>query len=138
MSNLSALLSSMTEAEAALAASVILKARRDDECRNEKLRLLDTASDEEIIRATQSEFIGDAPPITLANRYDVNGGYVYREREIWFRSVGAHPRRPVIMKGARGIVMIRWAKSMAGGDNGYAEEVLERLIKLKKLKVGTN
>lgn len=133
MSSPSALLNDMTEAEVALAASVIQNARRENEEKARKLHLLNTASDDEIISAAQSEYIGTIPPITLANRYDKDGRYIYRDREIWFRDVGTHPRRPVIMKGARAIVMLRWARSVSGGDNGYVEEVLSRLVRAKKI-----
>lgn len=117
------------EMEAALSAVSALRARQNDECRRNHLVL--HGSDAEILAEAQSEFRCFVPMV-LAQTYDP-GGYTYPGRELW-GNVGAHRRRPVIMRGARAAMIARLGLSFYSySPTGYAIETFWRYVRMRRL-----
>lgn len=94
--------------------------------------LVECGTDEEIIAAAQ-DYMGGGTPVTLANRYDKVPRHC-EIRGICF-ACHSHPRRPVIMRGAK------WARIAAFGfsdhlcANGWATEVYRRAIRMSKMTI---
>lgn len=110
----------------------------DYERRNNNLRswqeVLDHGTDEEILEKAQRE-CSEIAPITLARNYPMDGCYVMADlaREIVPYNMRSHPRRPVIMKGARYQRYKRYSLSEGrSAPNGWLIRVHARAMRMSK------
>lgn len=123
--------------EQVLQVARIIEGMRRQKSREQRCRdLVESGSDAEIIQAAEADCEAGTP-ITLADRYD-GGGYILRNQEVWFHEVGAHPRRPVIMRGAKWVRIAAYGKSHHLCANGWAEAVAERAIRLLRTTILSN
>lgn len=106
-------------------------ATRDVEEREMWKDLCDNGTDEEIIAEGQK--YANTQAVEVADTYGGGEHHIFREQEILYWAVFNHPRRPVLMRGARGVRVARYAKSTSGSPNGWAERIAERAIRMKKL-----
>jgi hypothetical protein len=110
----------------------------DYEYRKNKLHswreVLDHGTDEEILEKAQRE-CSEIAPITLARNYPTDGCYMMTDltREIVPYDMRGHPRRPVIMKGARYQRYTRYSLSTArSAPNGWLLRVHARAVRMSK------
>lgn len=96
--------------------------------------LLDTATDQEIIRQTEAALVREGRPtiVTLANRYPnchqpITGGGELAPYDLWH-----HPRRPVVMKGAKSVIIYKYSLGRSQRTRGLHRALLKRWISMKK------
>jgi hypothetical protein len=96
--------------------------------------LVTEGSDREIIDAAQAEFCEARDvPITLANRYRPE--QIRRFQEICWQYTNGHPRRPVVMRGAKGALICQYSLSSSQAPNGWAENVFDRAVSSSKATI---
>jgi len=126
----SASLIDLSTEELAVALNAAAEFRDKNAARRRLQDLVAYGSESEIISEAANQ-VGDAP-VTLANRY-CGPGYILPYQEIWFYDVGSHPRRPVIMSGAREVRVARNAWSSSRSPNGWAFKLFERAVRRAKI-----